>query len=71
MRNKKAPSRALKARRSYRFMLRPHRWLAALRRRATHEGKPLTEDDALWNIVGMGESKGPGDTSENKHKYLI
>lgn len=28
------------------------------------------EDDSLWDIVGMGTSKGPGDISENKHRYL-
>lgn len=28
------------------------------------------EDDPLWDIVGMGASKGPGDISEKKHRYL-
>jgi hypothetical protein len=27
-------------------------------------------DDPIWNLVGMGSSTGPGDISENKHKYL-
>lgn len=30
----------------------------------------ITKDDPIWNIVGMGASGGPGDISENKHKYL-
>ncbi|MBI3942277.1 MAG: hypothetical protein HY326_04625 [Chloroflexi bacterium] len=30
----------------------------------------FTPDDPLWNIVGIGHSEGPGDVSENKHKYL-
>lgn len=30
----------------------------------------LTEDDALWNIVGIGRSLGPTDVSANKYKYL-
>ena len=30
----------------------------------------ITKDDSLWNIVGIGRSEGPGDISENKHKYL-
>jgi hypothetical protein len=30
----------------------------------------ISESDSLWNIVGMGQSEGPGDISENKHKYL-
>ena len=33
-------------------------------------GRPFTMDDPLWNIVGIGHSGGPGDVSENKHKYL-
>jgi hypothetical protein len=27
-------------------------------------------DDPLWDLVGIGHSGGPGDVSENKHKYL-
>ncbi len=30
----------------------------------------VTKKDSLWNIVGLGASEGPGDVSENKHKYL-
>lgn len=32
-------------------------------------GKPLTMDDPLWQVVGIGHS-GQGDVSSNKHKYL-
>lgn len=34
------------------------------------KGKPVTKDDPLWNLVGIGHSGGPGDVSANKHKYL-
>ena len=34
------------------------------------QGQPFTEDDALWDIVGLVETDGPGDVSENKYKYL-
>jgi len=34
------------------------------------EGQPFTHDDPLWSIVGIFRSEGPGDVSENKHKYL-
>lgn len=32
-------------------------------------GKPVTKDDPLWNLVGIGHS-GKGDISANKHNYL-
>lgn len=32
-------------------------------------GKPVTKDDPLWNLVGIGHS-GRDDISTNKHKYL-
>ena len=32
-------------------------------------GKPVTADDPLWKLIGIGHS-GKGDISENKHKYL-
>jgi hypothetical protein len=36
------------------------------------QGRPLTFDSPLWNIVGMADSgpDGPTDVSRNKHKYL-
>lgn len=33
-------------------------------------GKAFTKDDPLMGLVGIGKSGGPGDVSENKHKYL-
>ena len=33
-------------------------------------GKPTSADDPLWNLVGIGQSREPGDVSENKHRYL-
>jgi excisionase family DNA binding protein len=34
-------------------------------------GEPTSEDDPLWDIVGMIDSPdGPTDVSRNKHKYL-
>lgn len=32
--------------------------------------RPFTEDDPLWNLVGIATSDGPGDVSENIKKYL-
>jgi hypothetical protein len=32
--------------------------------------RATSKDDPLWNIVGIGRSKGPTDTSANKHRYL-
>jgi hypothetical protein len=32
-------------------------------------GKPVTADDPLWKLVGIGHS-GKGDVSANKHTYL-
>lgn len=39
------------------------------RRRLVH-GKPTSEEDPLWNIVGIARSGGPTDVARNKHKYL-
>jgi antitoxin (DNA-binding transcriptional repressor) of toxin-antitoxin stability system len=33
-------------------------------------GHPTNTTDALWNIVGMAESDGPGDVSLDKYRYL-
>jgi excisionase family DNA binding protein len=34
-------------------------------------GEPTSEDDPLWDIVGMiDDPDGPTDVSSNKHKYL-
>ena len=32
-------------------------------------GRPVSADDPLWKLVGIGHS-GKGDISANKHKYL-
>ena len=36
------------------------------------KGIPTSDDDPLWNIVGIGAGKDDGrtDVSTNKHKYL-
>ena len=33
-------------------------------------GRPARADDPLWQLVGVGESEGPGDVSTQKHSYL-
>ena len=40
------------------------------KRKRAPRGKPFTRDDALWNIVGIGQSDGPTDVASNKHRYL-
>lgn len=39
---------------------------------APNLGKPLTENDSLWNFVGMAgsEDEPKTDVASNKHKYL-
>lgn len=34
------------------------------------KGQPVTEDDPLWKIIGIGQSSGPTDVSRRKHDYL-
>jgi hypothetical protein len=43
---------------------------AVKRRRPRRKTGVLAPDDALWSIVGIGCASGPGDVSENKHRYL-
>lgn len=43
--------------------------LASVRRRKRPK-RGFSKDDALWDIVGMVNTHGPGDVSENKHDYL-
>lgn len=38
--------------------------------RRPRKGNLVGEDDPLWDIVGMGTSRGAGDISENKQRYL-
>jgi hypothetical protein len=40
---------------------------AGTRRR---KGRPTSEADPLWKIVGMADSQGPGDVTENVDVYL-
>ncbi|MBI2942336.1 MAG: hypothetical protein HYY04_18055 [Chloroflexi bacterium] len=39
------------------------------RRRRLPKGRPLTKDDPLFGLIGIGRS-GRSDISSNKHKYL-
>ena len=39
-------------------------------RRRSPRGASTSADDPIWDIVGMGNSGGPGDVSIHKHKYL-
>ena len=59
----------------HRRLLRDHEDVAVLSptapvrpRRA--RGRVLTEDDPLFDLIGIGHSGGPGDVSANKHRYL-
>jgi hypothetical protein len=38
--------------------------------KASTRARPAGKDSPLWEIVGIGKSRGPRDVSENKHKYL-
>ncbi len=40
------------------------------RERRVTKGSPTSADDPLWDIVGMGNSGGPGDVAENVDKSL-
>lgn len=33
-------------------------------------GRPTSDDDPLWDMVGIGKSEKQADVSENKYKYL-
>ena len=39
-------------------------------KRARRSRGILAPNDSLFDIIGIGESTGPTDTSSNKHKYL-
>ena len=39
------------------------------RAKRSTRGKPVTADDPLWKLIGIGHS-GKGDISANKHTYL-
>jgi hypothetical protein len=38
--------------------------------RTKMKSKVVTPQDSILHIIGIGESKGPTDTSTNKYKYL-
>lgn len=40
------------------------------RKRAPSKAAPVTRDDALFRLIGIGESKVPGGVSGKKHEYL-
>ena len=38
--------------------------------RAPSKAQPVTRDDALFRLIGIGRSKVPGGVSGKKHEYL-
>lgn len=40
------------------------------RRRSRSGGRPLTRDDALFSLIGIGASEAESDASERKHEVL-
>jgi hypothetical protein len=42
----------------------------ASKRRGVRGSDPIPRTDSLFGIVGLIETEGPTDVSENKHKYL-
>ena len=54
------------------LMPAPPKKKRASRGRPVPRGKPTTEDDPLWNIIGLAEGPDDGitDVSANKLKYL-
>lgn len=39
-------------------------------KRTRSRGRPLTGDDPLFGLIGIGHSDSAGDISANKHAYL-
>jgi hypothetical protein len=39
--------------------------------RSTVKAKPVTRDDALFQLIGIGKSGIPGGVSGKKHEYLV
>ncbi len=39
-------------------------------KKRSRKGKPLTEDDPLFRLIGIGRSGIPGGVSGKKHEYL-
>ena len=44
--------------------------MPAPKSKARGRSKPVTEDDPVFRLIGIGDS-GKGDISENKHAYLL
>ena len=40
------------------------------KKRAKTQAKPVTSDDALFRLIGIGKSGIPGGVSGKKHEYL-
>ncbi len=40
------------------------------KKRGKTKAKPVTEDDALFRLIGIGTSEIPGGVSGKKHEYL-
>jgi hypothetical protein len=40
------------------------------KKRSQTKGKPVTSDDALFRLIGIGKSGIPGGVSGKKHEYL-
>jgi hypothetical protein len=43
----------------------------APKRPRTKRSRAFTKDDALFGLIGIGESPGPTDVSTQKHKYIL
>lgn len=43
---------------------------AAKPKRSSGRAKPVTRDDSLFNLIGIGRSKTEGGVSERKHEAL-
>lgn len=41
------------------------------RRKASPQPRPVTRDDPLFRLVGIGQSGIPGGISEKKHEFLL
>ncbi|MDO8674063.1 MAG: hypothetical protein Q7O66_21840 [Dehalococcoidia bacterium] len=65
----------IRSAREPRLLRRNHEDLAILtpinpRKRALFRAAPVTRDDALFDLIGIGESQIPGGVSGKKHEYL-
>jgi hypothetical protein len=60
-------SRVLRRDKENLAILRPVR----SRKKASPQPRPVTRDDPLFRLVGIGQSGIPGGISEKKHEYLL